>query len=214
MLAKEEAAGITTSEYYQNFQSRVDNVKNNMLTFLLEKYKAGKKVIGYGAAAKGNTLLNYAGIKGDNLIKFVVDAAPSKNRQIPSRQPYPGIRRKQNQGIQARLHYNPAMESERGDHGTTRLCLRSGIVSSLPLFQTFKSMMLNLAAGLTRVFTCAVVIQTLLEKICSSIWDFARAACIPAQADRIPLLHSRTKSRILYSAGCYILRGVWSLAWL
>jgi hypothetical protein len=78
MLAKEEAAGMTTSEYYQNFQSRVDDIKNDMLIFLLEKCKAGQKVIGYGAAAKGNTLLNYAGIKGDNLIKFVVDAAPSK----------------------------------------------------------------------------------------------------------------------------------------
>jgi FlaA1/EpsC-like NDP-sugar epimerase len=78
MLAKEEAAGITTSEYYRNFQSRVDIIRNDMLTFLLDKYKAGQKVIGYGAAAKGNTLLNYAGIKGDSLIKFVVDAAPSK----------------------------------------------------------------------------------------------------------------------------------------
>ena len=78
MLAKEEAAGVTTSEYYRNFQSRVDEIKNGMLAFLLEKRKAGLKVIGYGAAAKGNTLLNYAGIKGDDLIKFVVDAAPSK----------------------------------------------------------------------------------------------------------------------------------------
>jgi 2-polyprenyl-3-methyl-5-hydroxy-6-metoxy-1,4-benzoquinol methylase len=78
MLAKEEAAGITTSEYYRTFQYRVDEIKNDMLAFLLEKHKAGNKVIAYGAAAKGNTLLNYAGIKGDNLIKFVVDAAPSK----------------------------------------------------------------------------------------------------------------------------------------
>jgi 2-polyprenyl-3-methyl-5-hydroxy-6-metoxy-1,4-benzoquinol methylase len=78
MLAKEEAAGMTTSEYYRTFQYRVDEIKNDMLAFLLEKHKAGQKVIGYGAAAKGNTLLNYAGIKGDNLIKFVVDAAPSK----------------------------------------------------------------------------------------------------------------------------------------
>ncbi|HEX6890661.1 MAG TPA: class I SAM-dependent methyltransferase [Chryseolinea sp.] len=78
MLAKEEAAGITTSEYYRNFQTGVDAIKNDLLAFLLEKHKAGQKVIGYGAAAKGNTLLNYAGIKGDALIKFVVDAAPSK----------------------------------------------------------------------------------------------------------------------------------------
>jgi hypothetical protein len=84
MLAKEDAAGITTSQYYQNFQSRVDKVKNDMLTFLLEKNREGQKVIGYGAAAKGNTLLNYAGIKGNDLIKFVVDAAPSKqNKYLP-----------------------------------------------------------------------------------------------------------------------------------
>lgn len=78
MLAKELAAGVTTMEYYQNFQQRVNTIKNKLLAFLLEKRKQGKTVIGYGAAAKGNTLLNYAGIKGDDLIKFVVDAAPSK----------------------------------------------------------------------------------------------------------------------------------------
>ncbi len=55
-----------------------------MLTFLLDQKRSGKKVIGYGAAAKGNTLLNYAGIKGDDLIQFVVDAAPSKqNKYLP-----------------------------------------------------------------------------------------------------------------------------------
>lgn len=78
MLDKESAAGITTTEYYENFQARVDSIKHELLGFLLDQAKAGKKVIGYGAAAKGNTLLNYAGIKGDDLIKFVVDAAPSK----------------------------------------------------------------------------------------------------------------------------------------
>lgn len=78
MLDKEASAGVTTAEYYQNFQARVDAIKRELLSFLLDQAKAGKKVIGYGAAAKGNTLLNYAGIKGDDLIKFVVDAAPSK----------------------------------------------------------------------------------------------------------------------------------------
>ena len=78
MLAKEEKAGINKIEYYQNFQARVDKIKYSLLEFLLEKKQASKKVIGYGAAAKGNTLLNYAGVKGDDLIRFVVDAAPSK----------------------------------------------------------------------------------------------------------------------------------------
>jgi 2-polyprenyl-3-methyl-5-hydroxy-6-metoxy-1,4-benzoquinol methylase len=78
MLEKEAAAGVTTHEYYSNFQARVDAVKNEFLAFLLDKKREGKKVIGYGAAAKGNTLINYAGIKGNDLIQFVVDAAPSK----------------------------------------------------------------------------------------------------------------------------------------
>lgn len=78
MLEKEAKAGITTLEYYQNFRERVDNIKHELLAFLIEQKKAGKKVIAYGAAAKGNTLLNYAGIKGNDLIQFVVDAAPSK----------------------------------------------------------------------------------------------------------------------------------------
>jgi 2-polyprenyl-3-methyl-5-hydroxy-6-metoxy-1,4-benzoquinol methylase len=78
MLAKEAAVGVTTSEYYQNFQGRVDTIKYDLWNFLIDQKKAGKKVIGYGAAAKGNTLLNYAGVKGDDLIQFIIDAAPSK----------------------------------------------------------------------------------------------------------------------------------------
>lgn len=78
MLEKEQAAGITSINYYNNFQLRVNHIKDKLLTFLMEKKKQGKSVIGYGAAAKGNTLLNYAGLKGNDLIKFVVDAAPSK----------------------------------------------------------------------------------------------------------------------------------------
>jgi 2-polyprenyl-3-methyl-5-hydroxy-6-metoxy-1,4-benzoquinol methylase len=78
MLLKEASAGLTTQAYYQNFQQRVDEIKYQLLGFLLDQKKYGKKVIGYGAAAKGNTLLNYAGIKGNDLIQFVVDAAPSK----------------------------------------------------------------------------------------------------------------------------------------
>jgi 2-polyprenyl-3-methyl-5-hydroxy-6-metoxy-1,4-benzoquinol methylase len=78
MLQKEKEAGITMNEYYQDFQSRVDQIKYSLLDFLLKAKNDGKRVIGYGAAAKGNTLLNYAGVKGNDLISFVVDAAPSK----------------------------------------------------------------------------------------------------------------------------------------
>jgi hypothetical protein len=78
MLEREEKAGITTMAYYQNFQYRINDIKNTLLNFLLAQKNLGKKIIGYGAAAKGNTLLNYAGLKGNDLIQFVVDAAPSK----------------------------------------------------------------------------------------------------------------------------------------
>jgi hypothetical protein len=78
MLEREFKAGITTIQFYQNFQCRINEIKNTLLDFLLKQKKAGKKVIGYGAAAKGNTLINYAGLKGNDLIQFVVDAAPSK----------------------------------------------------------------------------------------------------------------------------------------
>jgi 2-polyprenyl-3-methyl-5-hydroxy-6-metoxy-1,4-benzoquinol methylase len=74
---KEEAAGIKTLQFYATFQAKAENIKDTLLTFLLAAQKANKKVAGYGAAAKGNTLLNFAGMKPD-LIAFVVDNAPSK----------------------------------------------------------------------------------------------------------------------------------------
>lgn len=77
LLKEETNRGMENIKYYQNFQAKADNIKNELLEFLIQLKKQGKKVIAYGAAAKGNTLLNYAGIKKD-LISFVCDAAPSK----------------------------------------------------------------------------------------------------------------------------------------
>ena len=77
LLAEEARCGLKTLETYQKFQARADKVKNDLLTFLIEQKTAGKKVAAYGAAAKGNTLLNYAGIKPD-LLPFVCDAAAAK----------------------------------------------------------------------------------------------------------------------------------------
>lgn len=72
LLAREAAAGMTTPGFYANFQAKADKVKNDLLGFLLEAKRNGKTVAGYGAAAKGNTLLNYAGIRPD-LMGFVAD---------------------------------------------------------------------------------------------------------------------------------------------
>lgn len=77
MLAEEAQLGLQTLATYQNFQAKADRVKDDLLSFLIEQKRAGKKVAAYGAAAKGNTLLNYAGVKPD-LLPFVCDAAPAK----------------------------------------------------------------------------------------------------------------------------------------
>lgn len=77
LLSKEQSFGLTKMEVYGNYQSKSDTVKNAFLSFLLEAKRKEKSVVGYGAAAKGNTLLNYAGVKKD-LLAYVVDASPHK----------------------------------------------------------------------------------------------------------------------------------------
>ena len=77
LLAEEERQGLRMLTTYRNFQWHADLVKDDLLAFLIEQKRSGKKVAAYGAAAKGSTLLNYAGIKPD-LLPYVCDAAPSK----------------------------------------------------------------------------------------------------------------------------------------
>ncbi len=77
LMDREAAAGMKNVPYYQGFQEEANKVKNDLLAFLLNAKRQGKIVSAYGAAAKGNTLFNYAGIKPD-LIPFVCDASPSK----------------------------------------------------------------------------------------------------------------------------------------
>lgn len=77
VLEAEADAGLETLEAYAGFQQRAEAAKNELLQFLLQAKREGKRVIGYGAAAKGNTLLNYAGVRPD-LLFAVVDRAPSK----------------------------------------------------------------------------------------------------------------------------------------
>ena len=77
LVTREAAAGMQNSAYYQGFQEQANRVKNDILTFLLEARHQGKSVAAYGAAAKGNTLMNYAGIRPD-LIPFIADRNPGK----------------------------------------------------------------------------------------------------------------------------------------
>jgi len=83
ILKQEIEFGLNKMNIYQTFQKKAEKVKNDFTLFLLQAKIEGKKVAGYGAAAKGNTLLNYAGIKKD-LLQFVVDASPHKqNKFLP-----------------------------------------------------------------------------------------------------------------------------------
>jgi len=83
MLKKELSVGVTTEAYYADFQSRANQIKYDLIEFLIKAKREGKKVIAYGAAAKGNTLLNYGGIRPD-LLPLVVDRNPAKqNKYLP-----------------------------------------------------------------------------------------------------------------------------------
>jgi hypothetical protein len=81
MLAREEALGMKTAAYYGKTQADAVKIKRDLLQFLLKAQEEGKTVAAYGAAAKGNTLLNYAGVR-DDLIKFVIDLNPAKQNKF------------------------------------------------------------------------------------------------------------------------------------
>lgn len=74
---REEAVGILTLDYYRSFAERVQETKRQILTFLIEAKRAGKTIAGYGAPGKGNTLLNYCGIRTD-FLDYTVDRSPHK----------------------------------------------------------------------------------------------------------------------------------------
>lgn len=77
LLAAEETAGVKSTVYYDGFQARAEKVKDDFTSFLIDAKRKGLKVGAYGAAAKGNTLMNFAGIRPD-FIPYVVDRAASK----------------------------------------------------------------------------------------------------------------------------------------
>lgn len=94
VLREEAEAGLTTPGFYAGFQAAAEQVRNDFMAFLIEARRAGRSVAAYGAAAKGNTLMNFAGVRPD-LIAFVVDRNPAKQgRYMPgSRIPIVGEER-------------------------------------------------------------------------------------------------------------------------
>jgi 2-polyprenyl-3-methyl-5-hydroxy-6-metoxy-1,4-benzoquinol methylase len=77
LRAREQAAGLERADTYRSFAEQVRATKRSLLKFLIGAKEQGKRVVGYGAPAKGNTLLNYCGVRSD-LLEFTVDRSPHK----------------------------------------------------------------------------------------------------------------------------------------
>ena len=81
IIRQEQESGLESLAVFSAFQAKANTIKDALLFFLIEAKRKGQKVVGYGAAAKGNTLLNFAGVKPD-LLPLVCDAAPSKQSKF------------------------------------------------------------------------------------------------------------------------------------
>ena len=81
LRAREEAAGFTRLEHYLSFDEKVKETKRMILDFLIKAKRERNSIVAYGAPAKGNTLLNYCGIRSD-FIDYTVDASPHKQGQF------------------------------------------------------------------------------------------------------------------------------------
>ena len=81
LVNREEAAGFNTLEHHLSFNEKVKEIKQNILDFMIKAKRDGKSIAGYGAPAKGNTLLNYCGIRTD-FIDYTVDRSPHKQEHF------------------------------------------------------------------------------------------------------------------------------------
>jgi SAM-dependent methyltransferase len=92
LLRRERGLGVETLGYYRGFAEKVRETKRRLLEFLIREKRAGRSIAGYGAPAKGNTLLNYCGVRGD-FLDYTVDRSPHKQgkylpgTRIPIRAP-------------------------------------------------------------------------------------------------------------------------------
>jgi SAM-dependent methyltransferase len=94
--------GTETLRYYHEFASRVERLRRDILSFLIKAKNEGQRVVGYGAPGKGNTLLNYCGIRSD-LIEFTVDLNPYKQGRFTP-------------GTHIPIHHPEVLEDEKADY--------------------------------------------------------------------------------------------------
>lgn len=81
LLAREQAAGMQSTDFYANFQLQAQRIVRELLSFLISAGNRGEHVAAYGAAAKGNTLMNFAGVR-PHLLPYVVDLNPAKQNKF------------------------------------------------------------------------------------------------------------------------------------
>ncbi len=110
--AQEKAAGLEDLATYLKFSKRVEECRESLRAFLADAKRAGKRVAAYGAAAKGNTLLNFCGVTPED-IAFVADRNPHKQNKFLPGTPHSGRFAARIDAGQARLRLDPAMESAR-----------------------------------------------------------------------------------------------------
>ena len=129
LRAREREGGYDTLAPYLAFGERVNQTKRKLLSFLVEAKNEGKSIVGYGAAAKGNTLLNYCGVRTD-FLDYVVDRSPHKQDQLPAGNPHPDRGAREDRRDPAGLRAHPALEPARRDRRRRWSTSASGAGSS------------------------------------------------------------------------------------
>ena len=131
VLAAEQAAGLHTAEGHDGFAEAVSRVRDDLVAFLIEARRAGKTVVGYGAPGKGNTLLNYCGIRPD-LLAYTVDRNPYKHGRFTPGTRIPILAPERIAAGPARLRADPAVEPARRADRAAVLRPRVGRPAGLP----------------------------------------------------------------------------------
>ena len=125
LRAREESAGLTRLDRYHAFAEQVKETKRKLLEFLIEAKRAGKQIVGYGAPGKGNTLLNFCGIRTD-FLDYTVDRSPHKQGKFLPGTHIPIYSPDRIRRDPARLPADSALESEGRNHETECLHPRVG----------------------------------------------------------------------------------------